>query len=165
MEKKIIDIKSIEHVRDIDAPLTREGERIMMTGIDGKPLTPAQIADAMVGQAKRWDDYSKQADKRLNGMFLGSLGVSGFNSASNAGAIYGGLVDTIKRMDNATRQAVFAEIEKLKAASGKEIQAKGGSWNCAAGEIMKACNLINSVKADIEKEAFAKQKSDDGVTM
>ena len=85
-------------------------------------------------------------------------GGSDANAAGNAGAIYGGLKDTFNGMDETIRQAVFSVIEKIKVKASQEIQANGGSWNCEAGEIMKSCNLINSVKADIEKEAFAKQK-------
>ncbi len=87
-------------------------------------------------------------------------GVSDANAAGNAGAIYGGLKDTLNGMDETIRQAVFSVIERIKVKASQKIQANAGSWNCEAGEIMKSCNLINSVKADIEKEAFAKQKSD-----
>ena len=146
MEKKIIDINSINNVdygkrvdfperpfeRGFDEQLTRENQRIITVGIDGKPLTPAQIANAMIMQGKRWGEY--EGDKNF----------------FNAGAIYGGLTDTLTGMNEVMRQAVFTEIEKIKTKAALDIQ---------------ACNLINSIRSDIEKAKEPKQQGDDGMTM
>ena len=87
------------------------------------------------------------------------MGLSSANADVNARAIFGGMQDTLKDMDETTRKAVFAEIKKIKSKASQEIKANGGSWNCAAGETAKACNLINSIQAYLKEE---KQKNDDG---
>lgn len=146
MEKRIIDIKSIGHVehgktinlperpfeRGSDEQLTRENQRIMTVDIDGKPLTPAQIANAMINQGKKCGEYARNQN---------------YFSAS---AICGGLTDTLTGMNETMRQAVFAEIEKIKVKSALDIQ---------------ACNLIDSIRSDIEKNKEPKQQGDDGMTM
>lgn len=129
----------------------RFGNRLSLTDLKGKPVPPTKIANSMILQAKEYDNYSKIMYKNMS-------------ESTYKAAIWGAIKDTITPMKSDTREAVFAELNKMSEAAKKETDEKQ-TWACPAGDIRKACNLLNSVKYYLEKEEQQKQQGDDGMTM
>ena len=143
--------------RGLNRELDREGQRLLLTDLEGNPIAPTKIANAMLNQCNEAMRYERQAKDPFQRS----------SATHNKFAITGGLIDTIKSMDEATRQAVFAEIEKVKAESLKKIDANGWEAGC---ENLKACNLLNSFKSTVEEKEKNRETSktqilDDGRTM
>lgn len=65
--------------------------------------------------------------------------------------IAGKLKDTIHAMNADQRRLVFLEIAKVAEDSRRQVR-EVGTFNCPAGDVMKGCNALSALKADVEKE-------------
>ena len=61
------------------------------------------------------------------------------------------LKNTIHDMNDEQRQLVFNEIAKVAEDARRQVR-ESGTFNCPAGDVMKGCNALSSLKSDIEKE-------------
>ncbi len=83
-------------------------------------------------------------------------------SAVDNGVMSGALRDIIKSMDATTKQTVFIVLDKIAGNAQKEINENGGIWQGAASSVLGACNLLFSIKMNLEQQ---KRQGDNGITL
>ena len=70
------------------------------------------------------------------------------------------LKDTIHDMDAERRILVFKEIAKVAEDARRQVR-ENGTFNCPAGDVMKGCNALSALRADVEKEELRDKTNDE----
>ena len=117
------------------------------------------IARAMLSRAKEWH---KLCDKHTKGGMVATpkpitdeKGITSYvytYEPANPGVVAREIQDRIAGMDTDTRELVFGEISQIAEESQQQIAENDGSWNCPAGETMRACNALNSFRTFVEEK-------------
>ncbi len=112
---------------------------------------------------KNLDSYEQKYDKKHRFILVPNknyLPLAGQKKAS----LELSLKEEIKELDSDFREAVFDQIAEIEL-EAKEAVIKYNTVDCPDGDTMYACKILNSLRADVEKEIRANQKDDGGATI
>lgn len=112
---------------------------------------------------KNSDPYEQKYDKKHHFILVPNKNYSPLAGQKKA-FLKSSLKEQIKELDSDFREAVFDQIAEIEL-EAKEAVIKSNTVDCPDGDTMYACEILNSLRADVEKEIRANQKDDGGATM